>query len=541
MVDRVQNAITGDGNPEGSDGSDERSLRRSNIAAGQAVGELVRTTLGPQGMDKLLVDDNGMGIVTNNGASILREMVEHPVGNLISDLSVSHEDEVRDGTTTTAVLTGELLGGANELLDQGIHPTTIISGYNLALNRALDVLAEIAVDIDSDDTGRLVDIAGTSLAGKGTFTPEAGIAELVVEAVQRIADEDGDVDLDRLQIEKITGQRVSESTLLNGVIIGKERSDASSVYRVEDATIAVVDRDIEVRELSSKFVIDGSEYAGAGGILDTKREKAHALVDHLVDIGVDAVIAGENIEELVRRFMIERGIYTARRVHDDEVKILAEATGASIAADASQLTEDDLGHARLVEESDIGGELKTLVETEGPTTTASMVLYGSTRNIVDELHRSVNDALEVVALAIRESSVLPGGGATEAATAHELRDFSAEHGTREQLAIEAFADALEMIPRTLAENAGINPIDGVVNVRAAQSSGTYAAGIDGETGEVIDTLEAGILDPYRVKADAFKTAVDVAEAILRIDGMLPRRDQFDAENVPESMAEPGQS
>lgn len=540
MVDRVQNAITGDANPAGSDGSDERSLRRSNIAAGQAVGELVRTTLGPQGMDKLLVDDNGMGIVTNNGASILREMVEHPVGNLISDLSVSHEDEVRDGTTTTAVVTGELLAEAEALLDRGIHPTTIISGYNLALNHALEVLDEIAVDIEADGTDRLVDIARTTLAGKGTFTPETGIAELVVETVQRIAD-GGDVDLDRVQIEKITGRQVAESTLLNGVIIGKERSDASSVYRVEDATIAVIDRDIEVRELSSKYVIDGSEYDGASGILETKREKAHALVDHLVDIGVDVVIAGENIEETVRRFMIDRGIYTARRVHDDEVRILAAATGASIAADACQLTEDDLGHARLVEESDIGGELKTLVETDGPTTTASLVLYGSTRNIVDELHRSINDALEVVALAINESVVLPGGGATEAAIAYELREYAAEHASREQLAIEAVADAVEVIPRTLAENAGINPIDGIVNIRAAQSSGTRSAGIDGETGDVIDTLDAGILDPYAVKISSYETAVDVAEAILRIDGMLPRRDQFDADDVPESMAETGQT
>ena len=474
-------------------------------------------------MDKLLVDRTGDGIVTNNGASILREMVEHPVGNIISDLAVSHEEGVRDGTTTTAILTGELLGQADTLIDDDIHPTTLANGYLEAAGHAVELVEDRAIEIDASDADRLVEIATTSMAGKGTITEGTDVPALVVEAVQRVATDEG-VDLDNVRVEKVDGPQVGDSTLMEGVVVDKERADASFSYRVEDATIAIVDKDIELRELGKEGDVGISSPADVTRIRDDQRSEAVAIVDHLAELDVDAVVCGQNIAEIPRGLMAERGMYATRRVHDDDLAILAEATGANVVAEARELDEADLGHAGFVEETDIGGERKTLVDDCASDTTATLVLYGSTKGVVDELHRAVKDALSVVAAAVDKARVVPGGGAVETAAALELREFATQYDTREQIAIEAFADAIDAIPRTLAENADINPIDGVVNVRAEQSTGTQTAGLDGETGDVVDVVEAGIVEPLSVKTRAFETAAEAAIAILRIDGMLPRRE-----------------
>lgn len=528
MVRRTQSNITGDDSPVEETGADGRSLRKANIIAGRAVGELVRTTLGPRGMDKLLVDDTGMGIVTNNGASILREMVDHPVGNLISDLAVSHEDEVQDGTTTTATLTGELLGEADELIDRGVHPTTVANGYLSAAERAVDALEDIAVEIDANDTDRLIEVAATSMAGKGTLIDDTTIPALLVDAVRRIETE-GDVDPDDVVVETITGAQVGESTLTDGVIVGKERADDSFAYRVEGANIAVVGKPIELRKLARDADVGVATPDDARRIRENERSEAVALVDHLADIGVNTVICGENIGEPFRALMAERGMYAARRVHDDDIANLARATGATVVSDPRDIQPDDLGHAEVVEETDVGGEHKTRVEGCASAQTATLVLYGSTKDVVDELHRAVEDALSVLALTLRESKVLPGGGAAETAVSLALREYAPQHDTREQLAVDAFADAVEVVPRTLAENAGISPIDGTLDVRAAQATGTSTMGLDGETGEVVDTLDAGIVEPLSVKCLSVKTAAEAAVAVLRIDDALPKRDEFDDE------------
>lgn len=531
MVRGMQSDITGDDSPVVETSGDERSFRSANIAAGRAVGELVRTTLGPRGMDKLLIDDTGMGIITNNGASILREMVNHPIGDLIADLAVSHEDEVSDGTTTTATLTGELLGEAEALIDRGVHPTTIAKGYLSAADRAVEVLRDNAVELDVNDTDRLVDVAATSMAGKATLTDETDVPALLVEAVQRVETE-GDADPDDVIVETLTGTRIGESFLMDGVIVGQERADDSFTYRVEDATIAVVGKPIELRELALDANVGITTPADADRLRGNERAEATAVVDHLVDLGVNAVICGENIGELYRGIMAERGIYAARRVHDDELSNLVRATGATIVNDPRDIQSDDLGHADVVEESDIGGERKTRVEGCASATTATLILYGSTRDVVDELHRAVEDALSVLTLVLREPAVLPGGGAAETAVSLDLREYATQYDTREQLAVDAFADAVEVIPRTLAENAGINPIDGTLAVRSEQSTGGSTLGLDGETGEIVDTLDAGIVEPLTVKSLSMKTAAEAAVAVLRIDGALPKRDEF-ADETPE--------
>lgn len=543
MDSNIHRHITGDQDHVPGFGADEWSIRRANVAVGRVVGELVRTTLGPRGMDKLLIDDTGMGIVTNNGASILREMVDNPVADMITDLAVKQEDDVQDGTTTAAVLAGELLGEAEHLLDRGVHPTTIANGYLTAAERAVEGFRRRSIAIEATDAERLVQIARTAMAGK-SINADANIPVLVVEAVQSVADGEGSVE-DDVAVEKVTGGRVTQSHLTSGVVLGKERADASVPYRVEDANVAVVDKSIEVRDLDGDSAVTLSAPTSVDRVFDGARSQAIALVDHLDDIGVDAVICGGNIDQIPRSLVAERGMYAARRVDDDELRLLARATGANIAAESRELTPDDLGHAEVIEETDVGGERKTIADGCAAGETATLVLYGTTIDVVDEVHRAVKDALSVVALAIREQRVIPGGGASETAAALDLREYATEYDTREQLAIEGFANALETIPRTLAENAGIDPIDGLVEVRAAQSSDTSTAGIDGETGEVVDALEAGIVEPLSVKSRSASAAAEAAVRILKIDDALPKRSEFDDEEdggaMPGGMGGPGAS
>lgn len=541
MQGNMSRAITGDDVDVSSLGSDERGIRKANIAAGRAVGELVRTTLGPRGMDKLLVDDTGMGIVTNNGASILREMVDHPVGDLVTDVAVKQEDDVHDGTTTAAVVAGALLGEADELIDRDVHPTNIATGYLAAVERGVDVLERNAVAIDPTDTDRLIDIANTAMAGK-SVNADAEIPALVVEALRTVATEEG-ADEDYVTVEKITGGQVADSHLTDGVIVDKDRADAATPYRIEDATIAVIDKPVEVRELEGESTVHVTTPSDVDRLYEGERAEATALVDHLEDLGVDVVVCGENVDDLPRSVMADRGIYTTRRVDDDELRFLARAVGANVVSAPREASAADLGHADVVEESDIGGERKTNVRGCATDATATLVLYGSTNDVVDEVHRAVEDALAVVGVALTEPEVVPGGGAAETAVALDLRDFAPSHDTREQLAIDAFADALETIPRTLAENAGINPVDGLVDVRAAQSTGTSTAGIDGETGAVVDALDAGIVEPLSVKTRSLEAAAEAAVGILLIDGALPRKsdDELEAggEGMPGGMGGPG--
>jgi chaperonin GroEL (HSP60 family) len=537
MNGEIQEGITGPEESISEFGPDERSVRQANIAAGRAVGELVRTTMGPLGMDKLLVDRSGMGIVTNNGASILREIVEHPVGDMIADVAVSQEDEVNDGTTTAATVAAELLGEAEELIDQDVHPTTIVNGYLAAERHVIEKLQADAVEIDANDTERLLQIARTSMSGK-SINADANIPELVVEAVQTVATDDG-VDVDDVRTEKITGARIVESFLTDSVQIGKERADSSSPYRVEDADVAVLNKPVEAREFNSESEINIRSTGEFDRLGDSERSEAIAIAEHLDDVGVDAVIGGENIQEVTRAFLAKKGIYVIRRADDEDVQAAAKATGAEIIGDPRDITADDLGHAEVVEEIDVGGERKTSIEGPETDRVATLVLYGSTKDVVDEVERAVEDALSAVTLVLNEPKILPGGGATETAAGLELREWATQHETREQLAIQAFAHALEVVPRTLAENAGVNPIDGVVDVRAAQSTGTPTAGLDGETGEVVDALAAGIVEPPAVKAHSIRAATQAAVAILRIDDALPKREEVPDDMPGDGMGGPG--
>jgi chaperonin GroEL (HSP60 family) len=520
--------ITGPADSISAFGPTDRSVLMANIAAGRAVGDLVRTTLGPRGMDKLLVDDTGMGIVTNNGASILREMVEHPVGDLVADVAIIQQDEVNDGTTTAATVTGELLGGAEELIEQDVHPSTIAMGYLTAVDYAIERLREEAVEVDVDDTDRLVEIMETAMSGKSVHA-DAHIPELLVEAIQRVATADS-LDIDDVKIEKITGGQIADSRLTDDIIVGQERADAATPYRVEDPNIAVLNKPVEPREFNKDASINIDSTGEMDTLSERQRSEAIAVADHLDEVGTDAVLGGENIQEVTRTHLAQQGIYVVRRLADEDVEKIGKATGATVLSDPRDITAEDLGHADVVEEIDVGGDRKTGIRNCPTGEVVTLVLYGSTKDVVDEVERAVEDAVSAVKLAIDEPKVLPGGGATETAVGLALREWARQHETREQLAIEAFADALEVVPRTLAENAGINPVDGVVDVRAAQANGTPTAGIDGQTGEVVDALEAGVVEPLAVKSHSIRAAAQAAVAILRIDDALPM-----TEDIPDEM------
>lgn len=497
----------------------QEQLRRFNIAAGTAVGELVRTTLGPQGMDKLLVDSGGMGIVTNNGASILRESIDHPVGDLIADIATTQEDEVGDGTTTTAIIAGQLLAEAETLLEQGVHPATITRGYTTASELALGVLEDRTISVDPQDEELLMNVARTAMTGRGAEDVGDLLASLVVEATRSVADDRG-VDDENIQVIKITGGRIQDSHFLDGVVLEKDRIHPEMPLAVEDATVLLVDPNIEVSALDVENEATITEPDGFRQLVDREQAEMEALVEGLVDRGIDVVICKQHIGDLARKIMAREGIYAAQYVEEEELKRVARATGAAIVSDPRDVDPDDLGTAGQVTETDLDGELKTVVEDGGAAKAVSLLLRGASMNVLDELDRALEDGIAATAAVLEEGRVLPGGGAAETEVALALREAAPTTGTREALAIEAFAEAIEAIPRTLAENAGASSIDGLVEMKAAHDGGATNAGVDDLTGEPVDMLEAGILEPLVVKRRAIQHATDAAVTVLRVDDIL---------------------
>lgn len=495
-------------------------IRSMNIRAAREVAEIVRSTLGPLGMDKLLIDDDGMGIVTNDGATVLKQMAENPVLTIVRDASRGQESAVEDGTTTTAVLTGHLLAEAEGLLAQGVHPASIIRGYETALERTEVILREAAVTVAPADIDTLRDVALTAMTSKGVSSNDEVLADLVVEAVERIADEDG-FDTDDVYVEKEPGGWVEQSSVASNVMLDTGRASAGMPRRVEDATLALVDEDVEVTGLrmdSSTSVADG---ATAESLRESDRRSLDGLVDSLVDLGVDVLVCGGRIDEQVRPALDGAGIYAAERVDDETTTQVAGASGATVVHDARTLEPGDLGSAESVMELLVDGESRTSVEGFADADVVTLVLRGSQMNLLEELYRALEDGLEAARLALADGGVVPGGGASELAAARALRTFATGVEGRDQLAVDAFADALEVIPRTLVENAGRPPLDGIVALRSAQERDGVRIGVDGHSGEPVDVVDSGVLDLFEVKEAAIDRATRAATTILGIDDALP--------------------
>ena len=502
-------------------GKDAQSM---NITAGKAVAESVRTTLGPKGMDKMLVDSGGSVVVTNDGVTILKEMdIDHPAANMIVEVSETQETEVGDGTTSAVVVAGELLDQAEELIDSDIHATTVAQGYRQAAEKAKEILEGEAIDVSADDRETLIQIATTAMTGKGAEGAKDLLAELVVDAVLAVQDEDG-IDLDNINVEKVVGGSIDNAELVEGVIVGKERVDENMPYFADEANIAVFDGAFEVAETEIDAEVNVTDPDQLQEFLDQEEKQLRELVDQLVEADVDVVFVGEGIDDMAKHYLAQEGIIAARRVKSSELTAVARATGARVVSNLDDLSEADLGFAGSVAQKDIGGDQRLFVEDVEDAKSVSLIVRGGTEHVVDEIERAIDDSLGVVRSTLLGGQVLPGGGAPETELSLQLRDFADSVGGREQLAVEAFADALEVIPRTLAENAGLDTIDSLVELRSQHDSGEFAAGLDAYTGDVINMEDEGVVEPLAVKTQAIESATEAAVMILRIDDVIAAGD-----------------
>ena len=516
-----------------------RDAQSMNITAGKAVASAVRTTLGPKGMDKMLVDSGGNVVVTNDGVTILKEMdIEHPAANMIVDVAETQEAEVGDGTTSAVVVAGELLSKAEDLLEQDIHPTTLVQGYRRAAHKATEILEENAIDVDPEDTEFLEQLAQTAMTGKGAEGSKEHLAQIVVQAVQSVADEHG-VDVDHIDIQDTVGGSIEDTELIEGLVISKTPSHENMPLLLEDANIAVLNSPIEIPETEIDAEVNVSDPDQLQEFLDQEEAQLREMVDHLEELGVDAVFTRKGIDDLAQHFLAEKGMMGVRRVRESQADQLCRATGATRVNDIFELSEDHLGYAGELVQRDVAGSDKLFVQDVKDPKSVSIILRGGTQHVVDEIERAIEDSIGVVRTVLDDGKVVPGGGAPEVTLSLALRDYADSVGGREQLAVEAFADAVDVIPRTLAENAGHDPIDSLVELRSRHDGGESDAGLEAYTGEVINMEDEGVLEPLRVKTQAIDAATESAVMILRIDDVISAgdlaedRDAGDDEDMPD--------
>jgi thermosome len=521
-----------------------RDAQRMNIMAARVIAESVRTTLGPRGMDKMLVDNLGDITITNDGVTILEEMdVEHPAAKMMVEVSKAQEDEVGDGTTTAVVLAGELLKKSEELLEQDIHPTVIISGYRLAAEEAQRILEKMATPVTKDDEKILKQIAKTSMSSKGSEIHGDKLAELCVRAVKQIVEEaDGKIeaDIDNIKVEKKTGGSSADTQLIKGIVLDKEVVHPGMPKRVENAKIALLNLALEVKKTETDAKINITDPEQLKRFLDEEQRMLKEMVDQIKSVGANVVFCQKGIDDVAQHYLAKAGILAARRVKESDMEKLARATGGNCVTNIKDLSPKDLGTAELVEERKIAGDEMIFVEGCKDPRAVSILVRGGTEHVVDEVERAVHDAISVVSAAIEDGKIVAGGGAPEIEVAKGLRDYSESVGGREALAVNAFADAIEVIPRTLAENAGLDPIDILVQLRSAhEKNGGKNIGIDVISGKVLNTLEQGIVEPLRVKVQAIKSATEVTEMILRIDDVIAAGKLEKEEKEKEKGAGPG--
>ena len=509
---------------EGATRTYGKEALRSNMMAVRAVAEVLRTTFGPKGMDKMLVDSLGDITITNDGATILDKMdLQHPAAKLLVQIAKGQDEEVGDGTKRAVIFAGELIKQAEDLLNKDVHPTIIIQGYKRALEKALEKIYEIAEPIDPEDKEKLKKIALTSLASKGVQEARDLFAEMAVEAVNTIKEKRGDkwyVDLDYVQIVKKHGGSLKDSKLIKGVILDKEVVHPNMPKRVENAKIAVLDTALELEkpELDAEIRITSPEQLKA--LLEEKEEILRKKVEKLKEVGANVVITQKGIDEVAQYYLAKAGIMAVRRVKRSDLEKVARATGAKIISNIEDITPNDLGEAKLVEERKVGDDKMIFIEGAKNPKAVSILIRGGFERIVDEAERSLRDALSAVADAVRAGKIVGAGGAPEVELALYLRDYARQVGGKEQLAVEAFAKALEGLPMALAENAGLDPVEKLMQLRAKHSEGCKHCGIDVYTGEIVDMIEKGAFEAVAVPANAIKSGTEAATLILRIDDIV---------------------
>jgi len=510
---------------EGTQRSTGRDAQRNNILAAKVVAETVKTTLGPRGMDKMLVSTIGDVVITNDGATIMKELdVQHPAAKMLVEVAKTQDNEVGDGTTTAVVLTGELLDKAEKLLDKDVHPTVIVEGYKKAADKAREILEQLSEQIDPTDAQTLQRIAMTSMGTKGVTGAKDYLAKIAVDAglqVKETRDGKTKVDVDLVKVVKKHGKSLEETELVRGIVIDKEIAHPQMPKRINNAKIALLNAKLEIEktEFDAKININNPDQMKL--FLDEEERMLKEMVDDVVKSGANFVFCEKSIDDMALHFLSKKGISAIKNMSSGDMEKLAKATGGKIVASLKDLGSDSLGEAKVIEESKIGDDKLTYVRDAKNPMAVTIVIRGGTEHVVDEAERSLHDALCVVRDAIEDSKVVAGGGAPEAETAKQLREYAVKVGGREQLAIEAFAEAMESIPLALAENAGLDPIDIMVELRAKhQNPENRWYGVDVFSGKVRDMKSLNVLEPLRVKIQVVKSATEAASMILRIDDVV---------------------
>lgn len=529
--------VLGNGGRKSSRGRDAQSI---NILAGKAVAKAVRTTLGPKGMDKMLVDSLGDIVITNDGATILREMdIEHPAAKMVVEVSKTQDDEVGDGTTTAAVLTGELLAKAEELLDKGVHPTIIASGYRHAAKKCAEILDTITIDVSKDDRETLKKLARTALTGKGAGEYKEFLADIVLDAVLSVAEETEDgikVDVGDITIEKKEGGSILDTEMIPGLVIDKERVRPNMPKKIQNAKILLASFGIEFHKIEKDAEIKITSPDQMQLFVEQEERMVKEMVDKIIASGANVVFSQKAIDDLAQYYLEKAGIYACRRIKKSDLQKLAKATGATLFQDVTDIRSSDLGSAEMVEERDIGGAKMTVLTGCREEKTVSLVLHGGTTHIVDALKRALNDALCVVGVALEDKKIVAGGGSPEIELALRLREYAATLKGREQLAVSKFAEAFEIIPQTLAENAGLDAIDMLIELRSQHEQGNKNAGLNVYTGKVVNMYDMDVLEPLRIKTQAINSATEATVMILRIDDVVAASGKGGA--MPPGMPQP---
>ena len=509
---------------EGTQREKGKGAQMKNIAAAKAVADAVRSSLGPRGMDKMLVDSMGDVVITNDGVTILKEIdIEHPAAKMMVEVAKTQDEECGDGTTTAVILAGELLKRSEDLLEQNVHPTIISGGYRLAADKAREILEKMSMNVRINDKEMLKQIGCTSMISKSVSASRDLLANIAVRAVTAIAEkEDGKyiADIDNIQIVKKQGGSINDTEMIEGIILDKERVHSGMPKRIENGKIALVDSAFEVKKTEIDAKIQITDPTQLQAFLAEEENMLKKMVDAIKKVGANVLFCQKGIDDLAQHYLAKNGVYTVRRVKKSDMEKLSKATGATIATKVSDLSKKDLGLAKLVEEKKIGDDEMTFVTGCKNAKAVSILIRGGTEHVVDEVERSLHDAISVVSVSIEDGKMVTGGGSAAIEIALGLREYAASVGGREQIAINAYADAMEIIPRTLAENAGLDPIDILIELRKAHSKGNKRAGINVYNGKIVDMKKENVLEPFRVGKQAISSATDASVMILRIDDVI---------------------
>ncbi|MFP4050465.1 MAG: thermosome subunit alpha [Thermoplasmata archaeon] len=509
---------------EGTERERGQDAQKNNINAAKAIADAVRTTLGPKGMDKMLVDSLGDVVITNDGVSILNEIdIEHPAAKMLVEVAETQEEECGDGTTSAVILAGELLKEAEDMLEQ-LHPSTIANGYRLASEKSSEILEDMKEEIDIDDDDKLESIAQTAMTGKSIEADKEELAHISVKAVKHIVEETEEgyfSDIDNIKVEKKAGASVDQTEMVNGIILDKKRLTENMPKDQKDAKIALLNSALEVKETEIDASIEITNPDQLQQFIDEEEEGIKEMAQKIKDVGANVLLCQKGIDDLAQHYLAKNGIMAIRRVKKSDMKKLSKSTGGNVVNNLNDLEEEDLGKAGRVHERTVAGDKMTFVEGIEDGKSVSLLLRGGTEHVVDELERAIKDSIKVISVAIEDGAILPGGGATEVELSNRLKEHAGKISGRKQIAFEAFADSLDIVPRVITENAGLDGIDVLMELNTKhEKDGNKSFGIDVDTGKTQNMVKDGIIEPFRVKNQAIKSATEAANLILRIDDVI---------------------